>query len=84
MTTKTGFALSSTGFNAVVLSEPGAVPTWGSVTAKDGIAWVLAHFRNKVIQTSTVYRLRNDADSANIATAAVTATTSQVTRAEFA
>ena len=79
---KTGYSLAATGLDAVTIAEPSAVPTWGTVNARQALAWVLAPMRNKTIQTSTEWRLRNDADNADLATRAVTATTSQITVGE--
>jgi hypothetical protein len=81
---KTGYSLAVTGLDSVTLSEPSAVPVWGTVTAREGIAWNVAFNRNKIISNSTEITLRNDADSADIAAAPVTATTSSVTRGEYA
>ena len=50
----------------------------------DGIAWVTALNRNKVTQTTTTLTLRNDADSGNIATSAVSDDGTTATRGEFA
>ena len=81
---KTGYSLAVTGLDAVTLSEPGGVPVWGTVTAREGLAWNVAFNRNKIISNSTEITLRNDADGADIAAAPVTATTSSVTRGEYA
>ncbi len=83
LTNKTGFTLGSTGLNAVTLAEPSAVPSWGAATAVEGISWNVAFNRNRIISNSTQITLRNDADSTDLATAAVTATTSSVTRNEY-
>jgi hypothetical protein len=80
----TAVSLAATGLDAVTLSEPSAVPVWGTVTAREGLAWVTSMHRNKIISNSTEITLRNDADSADIAAAPVTATTSSVTRGEYA
>jgi hypothetical protein len=79
----TAVSLAATGLDAVTLSEPSAVPVWGTVTAREGLAWVTSMHRNKIISNSTEITLRNDADSADIAAAPVTATTSSVTRGEY-
>ena len=59
----------------------GAPPATASVDAK--IDWLYALARNKLTQTSTTLTLRNDADSANIATAAVSDSAGTFTRGEF-
>lgn len=81
---KTGYSLAVSGLDAITLNEPSAVPLWGTVTAREGIAWNVAFNRNKIISSSTEITLRNDADGADIAAAPVTATTSSVTRGEYA
>ena len=81
---KTGYSLAVTGLDAVTLSEPSGVPVWGTVTAREGLAWNVAFNRNKIISNSTEITLRNDVDGADIAAAPVTATTSSVTRGEYA
>lgn len=55
---------------AAAQSEPSAVPA-ANATPLQKIAWLAALARNKVTQTATTQALRNDADSADIATAAV-------------
>lgn len=76
-------ALSSTGLDNITLSEPGSVPTWGTATPKTGLAWLLALARNKLTQTSDTQTLRNDADSADIATASVSDDGTTATRGEW-
>lgn len=49
------------------IAEPSAVPGFTSLPG-DILSWILALSRNKVTATSTTVTLRNDADSANIAT----------------
>lgn len=56
---------------AIVLIEPAAVPTWGSSTAWQWLAYFAAWSRNEINQTSTTKTLRNDADSSNIASCTV-------------
>lgn len=63
-------ALSASGLDAVVCAEPGAVPAL-TANLKTAISWLLALARNKITQTSTTTALRNDADSASIATSTV-------------
>ena len=79
---KTGYALSATGLDSVVTAEPAGVPAFGG-TLKAAISWLLALARNKVTQTATTQTLRNDADSASIATAAVSDDGTTYTRAKF-
>lgn len=50
-------------------AEPSSVPA-ATATIAGKIGWLAALARNKVTQTSTTQTLRNDADDANIATAA--------------
>lgn len=79
---KTGYSLSATGLDSVVTAEPAGVPAFGG-TLKAAISWLLALARNKVTQTATTQTLRNDADSASIATAAVSDDGTTYTRAKF-
>lgn len=51
---------------------------------KDKINWVFALARNKVTQTATTQTLRNDADNADLATAAVSDNGTTFTRGEWA
>lgn len=69
----------------VEIKEPSAVPGWGNGATgiEEAIAWLQALARNKVTQSATTQTLRNDADSADIATAAVSESAGVVTRAEF-
>jgi hypothetical protein len=66
-------------------SDPATVP---AVAAAMGakLDWLTAMSRNKITQTSSVQSLRNDGDSADIASAALSfdAGTSTLTRGEFA
>jgi hypothetical protein len=66
-------------------SDPATVP---AVNAGMGakLDWLTAMSRNKITQTSSVQSLRNDADAADIASAALSfdAGTSTLTRGEFA
>jgi hypothetical protein len=63
-------------------AEPAAVPAaTASLSAK--IGWLQALARNKVTQTATTQTLRNDADSGDVATAAVSDDTVTFTRAEW-
>lgn len=51
-------------------SEPGAVHSWPS-TLTEMIVWICAFFTNAVTQTSSTQKLRNQADSGDVASAAV-------------
>lgn len=63
-------------------AEPAGVPAaTASLAAK--IGWLMALARNKILQTATLQSLRNDADSGNIATAAVSDDTVTATRDEW-
>lgn len=64
-------------------SEPSAVPA-ANATPLQKIAWLGALARNKITQTSTTQTLRNDADNANIATAAVSDDGTTFTKSEWA
>jgi len=82
--------LSAAQVNAEVLdvltvdtfAEPGGVPA-ATASLKDKIGWLMSLSRNKLTQTSTIQTLRNDADSGNIATAAVSDDTTTFVRNEF-
>jgi hypothetical protein len=64
-------------------AEPSAPPAaTASIAAK--ISWNCALARNKITQTATTQTLRNDADSGNISTAAVSDDGTTFTRAEWA
>lgn len=63
-------------------SEPGAVPA-ANATPLEKIAWLAALARNKRTQTATTQALRNDADSANIATSTVSDDGTTATRGEW-
>jgi hypothetical protein len=52
-------------------------------TMKTGVEWLVALSRNKVTQTTSVQSLRNDADSADIASAAVSDDGTTFIRGEF-
>ena len=68
---------------AETMVEPTAVPSVTG-TLKAAIAWLLARDRNKVTQTATTTTLRNDADSASIATSTVSDDGTTFTRGEWA
>lgn len=63
-------------------AEASAVPAATS-TLKDKINWLFALARNKLSQSATTQTLRNDADSASIATAAVADDGTTASRAEW-
>lgn len=67
---------------ATTRTEPTAVvsPTG---TMKTAMEWLVAVSRNKLTQTATVQSLRNDADSADIASAAVSDDATTFIRGEF-
>lgn len=67
---------------AETMVEPTAVPSVTG-TLKAAIAWLLARDRNKLTQTATMTTLRNDADSANIATSTVSDDATTFTRGEW-
>jgi hypothetical protein len=62
---------------------PTAVPAANAPIAEQ-VAWVATLARNKITQTATTQALRNDADSGNIATAAVSDDGTTAVRAEWA
>ena len=68
---KTGYALSATGLNSVVVAEPTDVPAWTTGTIVQAIAYMMAWYRNEVQQTADTKTLRNDADDAAIIECAV-------------
>lgn len=63
------------------IAEPGAVPGFGA-DAGDVLSWLLTLSRNEINQTATTKTIRNDADSADIATCAVSDDGTTFTRAE--
>jgi hypothetical protein len=63
-------------------AEPTAAPA-ANATPLQKIAWLAALARNKVTQTASTQALRNDADGANIATAAVSDDGTTFTRGEW-
>lgn len=85
------FSLLKSSTNAEVLdvltvdtfAEPGAVPAATS-SIKDKINWMFTLARNKFLQTDTDQTLRNDADSADIATAPVSDSGGTFTRDKWA
>jgi hypothetical protein len=69
-------------FTVDTFAEPSSVPPATS-TLVDMIHWNFTVARNKLEQTSTTTTLRNDADSANIATSTVSDNGSTFTRGEY-
>lgn len=64
------------------LVEPAGALSW-SGTVRDGLNWLLALSRNRMTQTDTTSTLRNDADSADIATATISDDGTTFTREEW-
>jgi len=64
------------------MTESGGVPAV-SASFRDALRWMFALSRNKITQTATTQALRNDADGANLATAAVSDDGVTATRAEW-
>jgi hypothetical protein len=84
---KTGTAGAKTTLivlNPVTIPEPGAVPAWGATSIEEALAWLVAMHRNALTTTASVMSLRNDAQSANLATAALTDDGSTFQRGEWA
>ncbi|MGF1609222.1 MAG: hypothetical protein ACFCUQ_07485 [Kiloniellales bacterium] len=79
---KSGYSLSASGLDSVVIAEPSGVFAWGG-TLREVLGWLGALSRNKITQTSTTQTLRNDADSGDISTAAVSDDGSTFTRSEW-
>ena len=78
--------LTSGGIDSIwakTMTELSSVP---GVTAStlDAIRWIFLLARNKITQTATTQTLRNDADSANVATSTVSDDGTTFTRGEFA
>ena len=63
-------------------AEPSSVPAATS-SLKDKIGWLFTASRNKVTQTATTQKIRNDADSADIASATVSDDGTTFTKGEF-
>lgn len=74
-------ALTTAKFGSI--TAPTAAPS-ATANISDAIAWMFTLSRNKVLETATTQTLRNDADSGNIATAAVSDDGTTFTRAEWA
>lgn len=69
----------------VDIAEPAGAPAFGAGGGglEEVLAWLLALSRNKMTQTDTTTTLRNNADSADISTSAVSAASGTFTRGEF-
>lgn len=63
--------------------EPTATFTWAGATPRKIIGWLGALARNKMTQTATTTKLRNDADSGDISTSTVSDDGATFTRGEF-
>lgn len=68
---KTGFKLASDGLNLVVPADPSAIPALGTANIVTLIGYFGAWSLNEVDATSSTVKLRNSADSADLATHAV-------------
>ena len=85
---KTGYALSAAGVDAIwdePLAEPAGVFNWATTrfTFRDLLQWIGALARNKQTQTSSTQIVRNDADSANLASSATSDDGTTTTRGEW-
>lgn len=83
---KTGYALSAAGVDAILddaITEPAGVFAWGTATLRNIIAWIGALSSNEIRQTAALQTLRNRADNATIATAAVSDDGVTATRDSF-
>lgn len=65
------------------LSEPASVFSWGTATLRNVISWLGALSRNKITQSATLTSLRDDSDTANIATADISADETSFVREEW-
>jgi hypothetical protein len=83
---KTGYRLSATGVDDILdepITEPSAVFAWGGASLRSIIGWVGAYSRNKRTSSATSQVVRNDANSADIATSASSEAAGVVTRDEW-
>lgn len=80
---KTGYVLETNGLDQVTIDEPSSVPAWGTVKVKEALGWLVAMARNKMTQTADTTTLRNDADSADLATSSVSDNGTTFTRGEW-
>lgn len=79
-------AVSSAGLTSILsapLTEPVGVFSWGTATLGKIIAWLGVLSRNKMTQNSVNTTLRNDADSADLATSPIDETAGTFTRGEW-
>jgi hypothetical protein len=85
-TSGTGKALGDAIVDSILtrasIAEPAAVPSY-PLSLGSALGWIGALSRNKILQTSTTQSVRNDADSATIATATHTVAGGTHTRGEF-
>lgn len=65
------------------MTEPSATFTWAGATLRTVVAWLGALSRNRLTQTATTSTLRNDADSSNLSTSAVSDNGTTFTRGEW-
>jgi len=65
---KTGYALSATGLDAVIPPDPASIPVPGTSNLKTWIGYVGAWMVNEVDATGSAVKLRNSADNADLAT----------------
>lgn len=68
--------------NTDTFAQPASVPP-ATTTLVNMIRWMFALSRNKITQTATAQTLRNDADSASIATASVSDNGTTFTRGKW-
>ncbi len=83
---KTGYALSAAGVDAILdepITEPAGVFAWASGSLRAIIGWVGALARNRMTQTATTQTLRNDANSADLATSTHSDDTTTHVRGEW-
>lgn len=65
------------------ITQPGGVFSWGSATLRNIVGWIGVLSRNKILETSTLTTLRNDADSGDLATSVVSDDLTTLTRGEW-
>lgn len=70
-------------FDGSGMTEPSAVPAFGTTTLSGWVAWLGALARNKMTQTATTATLRTDADDGDIATSTVSDNGTTYTRGEW-
>lgn len=85
-TSTTGAKTTTLVVYPLALAEPSAVPAFGAGGAglEEAVAWLLALSRNKLTQTASTTTLRNDADTAAVATSSVSDDGTTFTRGEWA